>query len=73
VDLNPAAMAIDDFAHDRQAQSAAFPGCLGGEKGFEDLVLNRFRNAATVVSDGNFDFIAMVPDRNALWIRLVQT
>ncbi len=52
-DLNRAMVFLHDSLHGVEAETGSFPDGLGGEEGFEDVILDLGRNAGSVISNLN--------------------
>src|SRR5207247_251422 len=59
IEMQPAAVGLDDAVADAQAQTSSLAGGFGGEKGIEYLVGNGRVDAAAVVQDVDFHALAL--------------
>src|SRR5476649_1632836 len=59
MDLDAAAVPVDDVARQRQAQAGALAGRLGGEEGVEDVCEVARRDAGAGVADGEPDVVVI--------------
>ncbi len=66
LDLDRAAVLLDDdVVAEREAETGAFAGRLGGEERIEDLVAHLGRDAGAVIADADLDPVAEALGRGA--------